>query len=153
MKGRKPKPTALKLLEGNAGHRPLPEDEPKPLCEIPDCPGQLNQLAQEEWVRIARELKALGLISHLDRTALLFYCEDYALAVEAMGQVSAKGLMVKTGRGNPIQNPYLSIANAAKDRAMKAMEQFGGTPSARTRLHAIAPTGAGAEEQEMFGDA
>ncbi len=41
MKGRKPKPTALKLLEGNPGKRKLNADEPSPRgttvrCERPD---------------------------------------------------------------------------------------------------------------------
>ncbi len=30
MRGRKPKPTALKLVSGNPGHRPLNTREPKP---------------------------------------------------------------------------------------------------------------------------
>ena len=30
MRGRRPKPTALKLIEGNPGKRPLPRDEPTP---------------------------------------------------------------------------------------------------------------------------
>jgi hypothetical protein len=28
--GPKPKPTSLKLVQGNPGKRPIPEDEPKP---------------------------------------------------------------------------------------------------------------------------
>jgi hypothetical protein len=30
MVGRKPKPTKLKLLQGNAGHRKIKKNEPKP---------------------------------------------------------------------------------------------------------------------------
>jgi len=30
MAGRKPKPTALKIIEGNPGKRPLNKNEPKP---------------------------------------------------------------------------------------------------------------------------
>ena len=36
-RGRKPKPTALKLLEGNPGNRPLNIAEPRP-TGVPNCP-------------------------------------------------------------------------------------------------------------------
>ena len=41
-RGRKPKPTALKVLEGNPGKRPLNENEPKPERKAPECPSWLE---------------------------------------------------------------------------------------------------------------
>lgn len=38
MAGRKPKPTAIKELEGNPGKRKLNEFEPKPDMKISSCP-------------------------------------------------------------------------------------------------------------------
>jgi hypothetical protein len=38
MRGRRPKPTRLKVLTGNPGKRPLNMDEPQPEPAIPDCP-------------------------------------------------------------------------------------------------------------------
>ena len=38
MRGRRPKPTRLKLLTGNPGKRPLNDDEPQPQAAIPECP-------------------------------------------------------------------------------------------------------------------
>lgn len=38
MAGRKPKPTALKKLEGNPGKRKLNTKEPVPAKGMPDCP-------------------------------------------------------------------------------------------------------------------
>ena len=40
--GRKPKPTALKKLEGNLGKRKLNTKEPMPGKEMPDCPKWLH---------------------------------------------------------------------------------------------------------------
>lgn len=36
--GPKPKPTAIKILEGNPGKRPLNLNEPKPQRIAPECP-------------------------------------------------------------------------------------------------------------------
>ena len=36
MRGRRPKPTRLKMLTGNPGKRPFNMNEPKPDAEIPD---------------------------------------------------------------------------------------------------------------------
>ena len=47
-RGRKPKPTALKVLEGNPGKRPLNENEPKPENKAPRCPSWLEQEAKNE---------------------------------------------------------------------------------------------------------
>ena len=38
MAGRKPKPTAMKNLEGNPGKRKLNKDEPVPAKGMPGCP-------------------------------------------------------------------------------------------------------------------
>ena len=47
--GRKPKPTAMKELEGNPGKRKLNKKEPMPGKGMPDCPKWLLPDAQEEW--------------------------------------------------------------------------------------------------------
>ena len=42
MRGRRPKPTRLKVLTGNPGKRPLNENEPRPEAHVPDCPPELG---------------------------------------------------------------------------------------------------------------
>ena len=49
--GRKPQPTALKVLKGNPGRRPLNEDEPKPEVLLPRPPAHLSPVARREWRR------------------------------------------------------------------------------------------------------
>ena len=41
-RGRKPKPTAVKVLEGNPGKRSLNTGEPKPEKKAPRCPAWLE---------------------------------------------------------------------------------------------------------------
>lgn len=49
MAGRKPKPTAVKKLEGNPGKRKLNTKEPVPAKGMPDCPEWLLPEAKKEW--------------------------------------------------------------------------------------------------------
>ena len=49
MAGRKPKPTSLKVLEGNPGKRQLNPNEPKPDASVPKCPAWLSKEAKREW--------------------------------------------------------------------------------------------------------
>ena len=53
MAGRKPKPTAVKKLEGNPGKRKLNSKEPVPAKGIPACPDWLMPEAKKEWERLA----------------------------------------------------------------------------------------------------
>ena len=47
-RGRKPKPTAVKMLEGNPGKRSLNTGEPKPEKKAPRCPAWLEDEAKKE---------------------------------------------------------------------------------------------------------
>ena len=79
MRGRKPKPTNLKILNGNPGKRPLNKKEPKPKVTPsgPYCPRWPESYAKDEWQRISKELKGLGLLTDIDVTAMAAYCQTY----------------------------------------------------------------------------
>jgi P27 family predicted phage terminase small subunit len=136
MAGRRPKPTALKLIQGNPGKRPLNKDEPKPEIRIPRCPGHLSQAGKSEWKRISKELVKMSLLTGMDRAALAAYCQTYGRWVDAETKAAEKGLIVKTTAGNVIQNPYIGIANKALEHMYRFLTEFGLTPSSRTRLSA-----------------
>src|SRR5580704_4521684 len=104
--GRRPKPTALKVIEGNPGGRPLNPDEPKP-SGIPSCPRHLNKEARAEWHRISKELVTIGLLTSIDRAALAAYCVAYSRWIEAEHNIAKFGHVVKAPSGYPIQNPFL----------------------------------------------
>ena len=82
-RGRKPKPTALKIAEGNPGKRRINGNEPKPPGSLPDCPPHLSAVAREEWNRIAASLNRIGLLTQVDRTTMAGYCQCYGRWVEA----------------------------------------------------------------------
>ena len=61
--GRKPKPTRLKVLEGNPGKQKLPKGEPQPEHELPLPPSHLDAYGIEEWNRISEGLFVLGVLT------------------------------------------------------------------------------------------
>jgi P27 family predicted phage terminase small subunit len=150
MPGRRPKPTALKELEGNPGKRPLNRSEPKP-TGIPSCPKHLDKGARAEWKRISAELIKLGLLTSVDRAALAAYCAAYSRWAEAELSVQKYGAVIKSPKsGYPIQNPYVGIANTAMDQMRKFMVEFGLTPASRSRLQMTPDAPPGQDAFESF---
>lgn len=81
--GRKPKPTAVKALEGNPGKRSLNTGEPKPEKKAPRCPAWLEGEAKKEWKRMAGQMEKLGILTEIDMAAFAGYCQAYARWKEA----------------------------------------------------------------------
>ena len=142
--GRKPKPTALRLIAGNPGKRALPKAEAVVALSEPTPPAFLCDDAKVEWGRVCSVLYAAGLMTELDRGALGAYAAAYgrwAQAERALNRMAAKdelnaALMIKTTSGNAIQNPLVGIANKAKADMVRYAVEFGMTPSARSRVTA-----------------
>jgi P27 family predicted phage terminase small subunit len=134
MRGRRPKPTRMKVLTGNPGRRPLNPDEPRPEAVIPDCPAELGPTARREWDRLVRELAPLRMLTNLDRAALATYCGAYGMWAEATEAIQKFGTMVKAPSGFPVQSPYVSIANRQAEIMMRIASEFGFTPASRSRI-------------------
>lgn len=134
MAGRRPKPTALKIAEGNPGKRPLNLNEPQ-FGGLPKCPPHLNKNAKAEWRRISKELAAIGLLAAVDRAALAAYCASWARWIDAEESIQKFGTVIKSPKsGYPIQNPYVSISNTSLDLMRKFLIEFGLTPASRSRI-------------------
>ena len=133
-KGRKPKPTALKLLEGNPGKRELNSLEPTPEKKAPKYPSWLDGEAKKEWRRLVKQLEDLGLLTQVDMAAFAGYCQAYARWKEAEEFISKHGTIVKTPSGYWQQVPQVSIAQTYLKIMHKFCEQFGLTPSSRSRI-------------------
>ncbi len=134
MRGRKPKPTAIKLLEGNPGKRPLNKNEPKPKKDVPKCPSWLLPEAKKEWKRMAEQLELLGLLTAMDMTAFAGYCQSYARWKEAEDFITKHGSIFKTPSGYVQQVPHVSIAQSNLKIMRDFCSEFGLTPAARSRL-------------------
>ena len=146
-RGRKPKPTGMKQLEGNPGKRKLNEHEPKPEKKAPACPKWLEPEAKKEWKRLARKLEQMGVLTEVDMAAFAGYCQSYARWKEAEEFITQYGTIVRTPSGYWSQVPQVSIAQTNLKLMSKLAEQFGLTPSARSRI--IADSSSSYEVDEM----
>lgn len=150
MRGRKPKPTVLKSLEGNPGKRRRNDREPKPPDGLPECPEFLDGEGRAEWFRIVPVLQEMGLLTKADRSALSAYCVAYGRWIKAEGLVKKYGEIVKSPEKNfPMKSPYLTVADQALETMRKLMVEFGLTPSSRSRIR-VPESGNGASEFEAF---
>jgi len=138
LRGAKPKPTAIRRLDGNPGNRGYNHDEPVPPTTLPDCPDHLNAEAQAEWDRLAQVLHDMGVVTLIDRAALAAYCQCYGRWVEAEEKLRVTPVLLKTKTGYVQQSPWLSIANRQMELMGRYMTELGLTPAARSRIVAIA---------------
>lgn len=127
----RPTPTALKIVRGNPGKRPINGAEPKPPVAGLICPEHLPPLAAAEWARIVPVLVNLGVATVADRAVLEAYCVLYAQMVE------------RTIAGK-VQPP------AAIAALRGCMVELGLTPAARTKL-TVQPRHGDEKESKYFG--
>ena len=133
--GPTPKPTALKVLQGNPGKRALPKGEPKPDAgRLPSAPRWLSDEAKREWKRLAPRLHAVGLLTEVDGLALAMLCEAFAQYMAAKTVVDSEGLLLVSEKGNSYQHPAAGLMTQARGELLKWAREFGMTPSARTRI-------------------
>jgi len=142
MKGRKPKPTQLKVIQGNPGKRTINKDEPEATVVAPDTPApdHLGELAKECWTQMVGMLSGSKVITELDLHGLELYCAAYQNWRDAQAKVIELGAIVKSPKsGYPVQSPYFAISNKAHEQMVKLAAEFGLTPSSRSRVTKVAP--------------
>ena len=110
-RGRKPTPTALKVLNGNPGHRPLPKNEPQVAEPLGDAPADWPVKGKVLWHEIANQVPA-GVATKADRIV-------FELFVRLVAEI----------RGDP---SAITPALASQIRACAGC--FGLTPADRARL-------------------
>jgi phage terminase small subunit len=81
--GRKPKPTALKLIQGTYRPDRANANEPKPKAGISPCPKFLQGEARETYRKVSKKLARIGLMTEIDEMALAMLCQSWAEYLEA----------------------------------------------------------------------
>ena len=148
-RGRKPKPTALKKLEGNPGKRPLTELEPLPPISVLRCPNWLLPEARKEWRRLAPALINMGVLTLADAIPFAAYCTAYARWREAEDEITKHGSVYKDGNGSIKPNPYIAISARQLMEIKSLAAEFGLTPATRTAIIANALSAAKSVKDPM----
>ena len=138
MAGRRPKPTHLRLVQGNPGKRPINKAEPQPRRELPSPPAHLSDGARVAWGRLTVLLDRMGVLTEADAYALERLAELYAEIVELSETLAERGRVYEstTESGGTIVRPRPEAAMLADaDRRFRAyLIEFGLTPAARSKV-------------------
>ena len=138
MMGRPPKPTPIKLLEGNPGKRRLNKDEPQLKLAKPRCPDHLDEVAQKEWKRVVRILMKMRVLTEADQVMLGIWCQTYSTMIDAQDKLKQAGTLYKSKGGFVQVSPLFGIVNKCVHVMSRIATEYGLTPAARVRLHTIA---------------
>jgi P27 family predicted phage terminase small subunit len=143
MSGRRPKPTQIKILEGNPGKRKIEADDLQPEAGIPEMPKGMTFAAQREWKFMCEALIELGVLTRVDGKALAAYCECYARWEEANKLITEYGQVIQVkfqdNEGNVIigdlkANPACKLSDMWLNRMKSYLIEFGLTPATRSKL-------------------
>ncbi len=136
MRGRKPKPTYLRIIEGNAGKRPLNHDEPAPIGELveADAPAWLTPAQRLLWRQVILAAPP-GLLRTLDGPLVATYAVAMDMQREACEGLGKYGVLVKSpDSGAPIKSPWSTIFNQATQTLVRAGAELGFSPASRSRV-------------------
>lgn len=138
---RRPKPTALKLLQGNPGKRAFNQQEPQLIAECPDPPAWLTKRGRELWAELGPLLVTARIMTKADASALALLCEAYALFRHARMHVRRDGLTYTSeteGGGTMVKaRPEVAIMQDSWRQIRLMLVEFGLTPAARSKVSAV----------------
>lgn len=145
MAGRRPTPTALKLVTGNAGKRAINKREPKPRTKAPTCPAHLDAKSKLVWKKLSTLLRGMGVLTEADGLALERLVDCYAdiLACKELIERDKRTYKTVDQNGNTLikNNPAVNQLRAADAQFKSYLVEFGLTPAARTKVTVELPDG------------
>lgn len=122
-RGPPPKPTHLKVVQGNPGKRPLNADEPKPKPVRPEKP-KMSGEPSKVYDQLADVTESMGVLTEADGVAL----ELAADAITDYRKARARA------RKKPSDWRLHVRQEKARAQALVLLREFGWTPASRTRL-------------------
>lgn len=132
-RGPAPKPTQLRLLHGDRPNR-INDNEPIARDVLPEPPEGMGDEAREIWAYTLRELVAMKTAAAADRDSLAAYCEAVISHRRASAIVAQTSILIKGLHGGMVRNPAVAIQRDAAHTIRAFAQEFGLTPSARSRI-------------------
>lgn len=143
MAGRRPKPSALRVLQGNAGKRAIPKNEPKIESKKPRTPKHLSPKAKYAFKGLSETLEKMGVVTPADGKALELLCDAYGEWRDLRTIIEAEGFTYETtnqaGERMVKARPEVAMASDAWKRIKSMIAEFGLTPSSRTKVQGEKP--------------
>jgi P27 family predicted phage terminase small subunit len=146
VRGRKPKPVHLRLLEGNRGKRGASKEIREEVKGVLSTgkrtanPGKppvwLTAGAKMTWNRIVRE-KGLVWLDSSDREIFAAFCVAFARVAEAEKAIKLHGLTYETVGGGVGMRPEVRIVNQCSALIRSLGSELGLSPAARVRLGTV----------------
>lgn len=150
-RGRRPKPTALRIAQGNPGKRPIEQltaveqaaaatssaISKSQASSIPVPAELVNEGAIEIWQRLTWRLAGLNFVQATDADALARYCSYLSTWYQLAAKLNVKKLVVKT-KSAQVEMDRLDRKFQAMlllDKRLESLEdRFGLNPQARHQL-------------------
>src|SRR5262245_24790030 len=138
--GQQPVPTALKILRGNPGCRPIDDErEPKiPVGDLPEPAEELNDEGLKAWRRLVPILGPSGLATPADYQGLTVHCQLWSRWVEINRRLNREGAVILR-KGIPELHPLVKQSESLAQQLRQYLIEFGLTPGSRTRIKVDVP--------------
>ncbi len=139
--GRKPKPTALHILNGSYKINPSRQNknEPDASNDKPRCPRGLDKEAKRVWRETAGLLDEMGILSKTYAHLLEAYAVTWSQWKHATEMVARTGICIvqrgPDGQTEIKRNPFEAAMHKHRDALTKMQAEMGLTPSSKTRVH------------------
>ena len=133
--GRRPKPTAKKLLAGNPGKRALNTNEPDfGLVLTVDCPFWMGDNGRGLCETVCPLLCRERVLAATDVQNLEVYCNAYDQFRMAQEDVQRNGVTVPGATGGVVKNPAATVLKEAAAMMATYGGMLGLDPSSRQRI-------------------
>ena len=142
-RGPAPTPTPKLALAGSR-RADRNKNEPQPEASDLTPPEWISEEAKLVWAEVAPQLEHQGCLKRIDEKTLTRYCVDWVRWKTAVLFIERHGetYPIKDGQGNVKyiqQLPQVAIASKLAQQLTRLEQEFGMTPSARTRIDVEIP--------------
>lgn len=131
-RGPAPRPTALKVLQGDRKDR-INSAEPVPQGDVV-APATLSAGALDVWTRLAPDLKRQGVLTAWDVDEFAVLCDAVARHRKAAEQLDAEGELGENRFGERVVRPWFRVWADTAAVISKFGGRFGLSPSDRQGL-------------------
>lgn len=146
-RGPRPTPTAVLAARGSWRAK-VRQRKPQPKSRLGSAPSRLDAAAKAVWRAAVKELAAMQVGASPDRATLERYCTATVRYRRAVQLLLDEGETCKNGKTGMVHvRPEVAIVTQLSTMLLKIEQEFGFTPSARSRIDAEVSAESVAEEK------